>query len=121
MRHRVRAVVSSRKGKGAVCARMAAATIPISQNMSAIHQTPLHSARRTRDESDRMIVMPAGLQRSDIARVHELITPYIRRTPVLHVDGRDLGLDACPLTFKLELTQHAGSFKARGAFTNLLT
>lgn len=62
-----------------------------------------------------------GLGRSDIARVHEIIAPYVRRTPVLHTNGRDVGLDAFPLTLKLEFMQHAGSFKARGAFTNLLT
>jgi threonine dehydratase len=59
--------------------------------------------------------------RSDIARVHEIIAPYIRKTPVLQTNGSDVGLGAFPLTLKLELMQHAGSFKARGAFTNLLT
>jgi threonine dehydratase len=62
-----------------------------------------------------------GLGRSDIARVHEIIGPYVRRTPVLHTNGRDVGLEPFPLTLKLEFVQHAGSFKARGAFTNLLT
>jgi threonine dehydratase len=62
-----------------------------------------------------------ALSQSDIARVHGIIAPYIRKTPVLHTSGRDVGLGGFPLTFKLELTQHAGSFKARGAFTNLLT
>jgi threonine dehydratase len=62
-----------------------------------------------------------GLGQHDIARVHEVIAPYIRHTPVLHADGRDVGLGSFPLTLKLELTQHGGSFKARGAFTNLLT
>jgi threonine dehydratase len=58
---------------------------------------------------------------SDVARVHDVISPYIRHTPVLHASGRDLGLAPFPLTLKLELLQHAGSFKARGAFANLLT
>ena len=65
--------------------------------------------------------VPAGLTQSDIARVHDIIGPYIRRTPVLQVSGSDVGLDPFPLTLKLEFTQHAGSFKARGAFANLLT
>lgn len=64
---------------------------------------------------------PDGLTRSDIARVHDLIAPYLRRTPILHASGSDVGLEPFPLTLKLELTQHAGSFKARGAFANLLT
>src|SRR5262249_34538658 len=48
------------------------------------------------------------------------IRPHIRRTPVLAVAGADFGLDVPAITFKLELMQHAGSFKARGAFANLL-
>jgi threonine dehydratase len=61
------------------------------------------------------------ISREDIAGVSKLIRPYIRRTPVLSVNGVDFGLDPMQLTFKLELFQHSGSFKARGAFTNLLT
>src|SRR5439155_4877028 len=37
------------------------------------------------------------------------------------VDGRDFGLGVDRVTLKLELLQRAGSFKTRGAFTNLLT
>jgi threonine dehydratase len=59
--------------------------------------------------------------RSEIARVHDVIRPYIRETPVLRTSGSDVGLDPFPLTLKLEFLQHGGSFKARGAFTNLLT
>ncbi|HET9624314.1 MAG TPA: threonine/serine dehydratase [Kofleriaceae bacterium] len=68
-----------------------------------------------------------------IAATEPVIRPYIRTTPVLEVRGRDfvtagraLGLDVAPgiadatLLLKLELTQQAGSFKARGAFANLL-
>src|SRR6185503_429470 len=46
---------------------------------------------------------------------------YIRPTPLLHVNGDDVGLAPFPLTFKLEFAQYGGSFKARGAFANLLT
>jgi threonine dehydratase len=45
----------------------------------------------------------------------------VRATPVVEADGADFGLDPFPLTLKLELTQHAGSFKTRGAFANLLS
>jgi threonine dehydratase len=38
----------------------------------------------------------------------------------MEIDGTDLGLDSQRLCLKLELFQHSGSFKARGAFTNLL-
>jgi threonine dehydratase len=50
-----------------------------------------------------------------------LIRPYIRRTPLVDIDAADFGLPRFPLHLKLELLQHSGSFKARGAFVNLLT
>ena len=56
-----------------------------------------------------------------IARTHAVIAGHIRRTPVIEIDPADFGLLCAALTFKLELLQHAGSFKARGAFANLLT
>jgi threonine dehydratase len=40
---------------------------------------------------------------------------------VVELTGADFGLPAFPLALKLELLQHAGSFKTRGAFANLLT
>jgi threonine dehydratase len=55
-----------------------------------------------------------------IAEAHKLIQPHIRLTPVVALDGGDFGLGKMALTLKLELLQHSGSFKARGAFTNLL-
>jgi threonine dehydratase len=58
--------------------------------------------------------------RDAIASTYERIRPHVRRTPVLAVDGGDLGLHGVDLVLKLELTQHAGSFKTRGAFANLL-
>ena len=61
------------------------------------------------------------LDREAIAHNYDLIRPHIRRTPVVEVDGADFSLDGVRLVFKLELLQHSGSFKARGAFTNLLT
>ena len=39
----------------------------------------------------------------------------------MEVDGAEFGLDSIKIIFKLELFQHAGSFKPRGAFTNILT
>jgi threonine dehydratase len=58
--------------------------------------------------------------RNEIAVTERRIRPHIRRTPVVAVDGADFGLAPRPLSFKLELMQHAGSFKTRGAFANLL-
>jgi threonine dehydratase len=58
--------------------------------------------------------------RSEIASAYERIRPHIRRTAVIEVRGSDFGLDGLTLVFKLELLQQSGSFKARGAFANLL-
>jgi len=60
------------------------------------------------------------ISREAIARTYERIRPHVRRTPVVEVDGADFGLDGVRIVLKLELLQHAGSFKARGAFANLL-
>jgi threonine dehydratase len=60
------------------------------------------------------------VDRSAIAQTYPLIRPYIRRTPIVEVDGADFGLEGVTLVLKLEFMQHSGSFKARGAFTNLL-
>jgi threonine dehydratase len=48
----------------------------------------------------------------DVERAAERIAGYVRRTPVIEHDG---------LWLKLELLQHAGSFKPRGAFNRMLT
>ena len=61
-----------------------------------------------------------GIDRKSIEQVGTVISPYIRVTPILEVSGIDFGLSSFPLTLKLELLQHSGSFKARGAFANLL-
>jgi threonine dehydratase len=64
------------------------------------------------------------IDRKAIAAAAALISEYVRRTPVLRVTGEDLGLEdaaALPIAFKLELLQHAGSFKPRGAFSRLLS
>ena len=57
------------------------------------------------------------ISRDDIDRAAHRIAPHVRRTPVI-----DVRLDgfALPVTLKLELLQHTGSFKPRGAFNNLL-
>ena len=65
--------------------------------------------------------MTPTIDRERIERTHSLIRSHIRLTPVMELTGADFGLPAFPLTLKLELFQHAGSFKTRGAFANLLT
>ena len=56
-----------------------------------------------------------------IALAEQIIRPHIRRTPVMTVSMADFGLSGGEVALKLECLQHSGSFKARGAFTNLLT
>jgi len=58
--------------------------------------------------------------RDGIAATERVIRPYVRHTPLIAADAADFGLPPAPLLFKLEFLQHSGSFKARGAFANLL-
>ncbi len=68
------------------------------------------------------------ITREDIRGTYDTIRPYIRRTPLVRVDlseldpsGQSSLATALPAaTLKLEQLQCAGSFKARGAFANLL-
>jgi threonine dehydratase len=61
-----------------------------------------------------------SISQTRIRETEKLIRPHIRRTPVLESSGAEFGLPAWPISFKLEYLQHSGSFKARGAFANLL-
>jgi threonine dehydratase len=56
----------------------------------------------------------------DIERAAERLRGRVRRTPVVDVGAGELGL-ARPAVVKLELLQHTGSFKPRGAFHRVLT
>ncbi|MGH7067351.1 MAG: pyridoxal-phosphate dependent enzyme, partial [Acetobacteraceae bacterium] len=64
--------------------------------------------------------MESMIDRARIAATERQIRPHIRRTPVAGVSAGDFGLEGAPILFKLEQLQHTGSFKARGAFANLL-
>jgi threonine dehydratase len=64
---------------------------------------------------------PTTIDRETIAATYPLIEPHIRRTPLIEVDAADFGLSGQPLVFKLELLQHTGSFKPRGALASLLS
>jgi threonine dehydratase len=81
-----------------------------------IQMKKLSTKRATGNHPERSV------NRKSIAENYKLIQPHIRRTPVIEIDAADFGIASShKITFKLELFQHAGSFKARGAFTNLLT
>lgn len=60
------------------------------------------------------------VNRAQIGDTYESIAPYIRMTPTVEIAATDLGLADFRCIFKLEFMQHAGSFKARGAFAHLL-
>jgi threonine dehydratase len=60
------------------------------------------------------------LGRADVEAARHRIDGYVRRTPILELEPGAFGLDA-QVTLKLELTQHTGSFKPRGAFNKLLS
>jgi threonine dehydratase len=61
-----------------------------------------------------------SVSREAIAETYRIIAPHIRRTPANRVKGGDFGLALPEIIFKHEYMQVSGSFKARGAFTNLL-
>src|SRR5690242_16072030 len=56
-----------------------------------------------------------------IAVAAERIRPHVRHTPVMTVSLADFGFAGGEIDLKLECLQHSGSFKARGAFNNLLS
>jgi threonine dehydratase len=61
------------------------------------------------------------VSRAEIAAAASRIAGHVRHTPVLHVSGAGFGVAGCPIVLKLELLQHTGSFKPRGAFNRLLS
>jgi threonine dehydratase len=62
-----------------------------------------------------------AVTRATIAATYELIRAHVRRTPVIEVDAADFALCGPPIVCKLELLQHTGSFKPRGALASLLS
>src|SRR5262245_4407430 len=57
--------------------------------------------------------------RKEVEAAWDLIRPHVRRTPVLELPARSIGIEV-PLALKLESLQVSGSFKGRGAFHKLL-
>lgn len=58
--------------------------------------------------------------RRDVEEAAARIGSGVRRTPVLALDPADTGTEG-RVVLKLELTQHSGSFKARGALNSVLS
>jgi threonine dehydratase len=63
------------------------------------------------------MAVTTDITRERITATEAVIRPYVRRTPLLEAD---FGVPAGRISFKLEMLQHSGSFKVRGAFANLL-
>ncbi len=61
-----------------------------------------------------------SMDRDTINTAEKLIRPHIRKTPIIEMSGSEIGIDSIKVILKLELFQHSGSFKPRGAFTNML-
>jgi len=59
------------------------------------------------------------IDRSDVQAAAERVAGHVRRTPMVEVEPGPLA-PAGRMWLKLELTQHTGSFKARGAFNHIL-
>jgi threonine dehydratase len=60
------------------------------------------------------------VSRTDIESAARRIQGHVRRTPSMPLESGALGVDG-RLSLKLELFQHAGSFKPRGAFNRMLS
>jgi threonine dehydratase len=58
------------------------------------------------------------VSRDTISEAAARIAPYIRKTPAMNVAVPGIEIPVC---LKLELFQHTGSFKPRGAFNNLVS
>ncbi|HLH48959.1 MAG TPA: pyridoxal-phosphate dependent enzyme, partial [Roseiarcus sp.] len=63
--------------------------------------------------------MTLPLTSAAIREAYARIAPHIRRTPLL--EAASPADPSKRVTLKLEFLQHAGSFKPRGAFNNLLS
>src|SRR5262249_61846082 len=60
------------------------------------------------------------ISRTEIQEASRRIARHVRRTPVFALEEGAFGLDA-RIFLKLEMLQHTGSFKPRGAFNCILS
>ena len=64
--------------------------------------------------------VPLDVTRFDVESAAERVATHVRITPVLDLEAGVFGSSAI-VSLKLELLQHTGSFKPRGAFNRMLT
>ena len=63
---------------------------------------------------------PLDVTRFDVESASDLLGTWVRHTPVAELERGAFGIPG-RLVLKLELLQHTGSFKPRGAFNRILT
>ncbi len=63
---------------------------------------------------------PLDVTRFDVEDAIQRIRPHVRRTPLIDLEPRAFGVEG-QVSLKLEMFQHTGSFKPRGAFNRMLT
>jgi threonine dehydratase len=88
---------------------------------ASVHRSDPAATALGRDERHALqSLADDDLGREHVAAMLPAIRSYVRTTPAIRVDRAELGMAPGPLVLKLEHLQHSGSFKARGAFANLL-
>ena len=65
-------------------------------------------------------MIPKELDYQRIKEIYEKLTPYIKKTPILHASKCMKKIFNTNLFLKLEFFQYSGTFKARGAINNIL-
>jgi len=65
-------------------------------------------------------LIPKELDLQNIKEIYEKLTPFIKKTPILHPTKSIQKIFNTNLFLKLEFFQHSGTFKARGAVNNIL-
>ena len=65
-------------------------------------------------------MIPKELNFQNIKKIYKKLTPFIKKTPILHAAYSMQKIFNTNLFLKLEFFQHSGTFKARGAVNNIL-
>lgn len=88
--------------------------------MVSDYPSAMKPAIAPRLEASLLELTPDDVGGEQVAIVAAALRPHLRLTPTIRLDRSELGLAPGPLVLKLEQLQHGGSFKARGAFANML-
>ncbi len=93
--------------------------LSLTRHGGAIWSDPRPKGSGLSSKKRRASVEHVVTNRAAIAEAHTRIASHVRHTPLLRLSGSELGI-ASAVACKLELLQHTGSFKPRGAFNRLL-